>query len=236
MFRKAVRSTLLPLLAALGCSSTPSGVVDLSAGTDPLGAVPADFSLDLTVQVGAGTGGAGPDTAGAGPDAAGAGPGAGGAGPDTGEAGPVGTEVSRRPARYVVFCDGSLHWEAGGADPARGLPPKRRLLDQRQIAGLWSLLERLGYTDPDNATAPVNATLVEAAPGETVSLGIITGHGRRWAVLSRDGPGRKPDPAMPRLIALMDGLAWATAADEPTAGAPRRPVYGPDPYARYRRP
>jgi len=180
----------------------------MGARTDPARAVPADFSLDLTVRVG----------------------------PDTGGPGPAGSDVSLRSARYVLFCDGSLHWEAGGTDPARGLPPQRRVLDQRQVAGLWSLLERLGYTDPQSAAAPVNVKLIEVAPGETVSLGVITGHDRRWAVVSRDGPDRKPDPAMPRLIEHLDGLAWATASDDPAAGALRRAEYGPDPYARYRRP
>ncbi|MHC4774239.1 MAG: hypothetical protein ACYTBR_03115 [Planctomycetota bacterium] len=207
MVWKAVGFTLLPLLAA-GCSATPSGEGDVGARTDPARAVPADFSLDLTVRPG----------------------------PDTGGPGPADPDVSLRWARYVLFCDGSLHWAAGGADPARGLPPQRRVLDQRQIAGLWSLLERLGYTDPQSAAAPVNVNLIEVAPGETVSVGVITGHGRRWAVASREGPDRKPDPAMPRLIEHLDGLAWATAADDPAAGALRRDEYGPDPYARYRRP
>jgi hypothetical protein len=208
MIWKAARSTLLPLLVAAGCSATPSGEGDAGAGRDPMRALPADFTLDVTVRVG----------------------------PDTGRQGAAGREVSLRPVHYVLFCDGSLHWEAGGADPARGLPPHRRVLDRRQVAGLWSLLERLGYTDPESADAPVNAKLVEAAPGEIVTLSIITGHGRRWAVVSRDGPDRRPAPAMPRLIEHLDALAWATAPTESATEAPRRAEFGPDPYARYRRP
>jgi hypothetical protein len=207
MVWKAAGITLLPLLAA-GCSATPSGEADAGARMDAARAVPADFSLDLTVQTG----------------------------PDTGGPGTAGPDVPLRSARYVLFCDGSLHWGAGGTDPARGLPPQRRTLDQQQIAGLWSLLERLGYADPHGAAEPVNVRLVEVAPGEAVSLGIITGHGRRWAVASRDGPDGKPDPAMPRLIEHLDGLAWATASSDPAARAPRRAEFGPDPYARYRRP
>ena len=207
MIRKAVRSTLLPLLVAAGCSAPPSGEGGAGAGTDPLAAVPDDFSLDLTVR----------------------------AGPEPQE-GAVAPDLSLRPGHYVVFCDGALYWAAGGAEPARGLPPQRRDLDRGQVAGLWSLLERLGYADPNRGAAPVNAKLLDAAPGETVSLCIITGNGRRWAFVSREGPDQEPDPAMPRLIEHLDGLAWATSAAQPAAAGPRRPEFGPDPYARYRRP
>jgi hypothetical protein len=205
MFRRAIRSTLLLLLVAAGCSAPPSG--EGAAGADPLAAVPGDFSLDLTVR----------------------------AGPEPQE-GAVAPDVSLRPGHYVVFCDGALHWAAGGADRARGLPPQRRNLDRGQVAGLWSLLERLGYADPDQGAAPVNAMLLEAAPGETVSMCIITGNGRRWAFVSREGPDQEPDPAMPRLIEHLGGLAWATVADKPATGRPGRTEFGPDPYARYRRP
>jgi hypothetical protein len=206
MIRKSAGTVLLPLLVA-ACSAAPRGDADTGGRADPLAVVPADFSLDLTVQVV----------------------------PDDERQGPGGREVSPRSAHYVVFCDGSLHWEAGAPDPAQGLPPLRRVLDRRQVAGLWSLLERLGYTDPDSAEAPANPRLVEAAPGQTVSLGIITGRGRRWAVESRAGPDGGPDPAMAGLIEHLDGLAWAQSETE-SAGPPRRPEFGPDPYARYRRP
>jgi hypothetical protein len=207
MIRKAARSTLLLLLVAGGCSAPPSGEGGAGAGADPLAAVPDDFSLDLTVR----------------------------AGPEPQE-GAVAPDVSLRPGHYVVFCDGALHWAAGGAEPARRLPPQRRNLDQGQVAGLWSLLERLGYADPDQGAAPVNARLLDAAPGETVSVCVITGNGRRWALVSREGPDQEPDPAMPRLIEHLDGLAWATSAGQPAAVGPRRTEFGPDPYAKYRRP
>jgi hypothetical protein len=207
MIRRAVRSTLLPLLVAAGCSAPPPGEAGAGAGSDPLAAVPDDFSLDLTVR----------------------------AGPEPQDGAPA-PDVSLRPGHYVVFCDGALHWAPGGAGPARRLPPQRRDLDQGQVAGLWSLLERLGYADPNQGAAPVNAMLLEAAPGETVSMCVITGNGRRWAFTSREGPDRAPDPAMPRLIEYLEGLAWAAAAAPPAAVGPRRTEIGPDPYVRYRRP
>jgi hypothetical protein len=209
MIRRAARSTLLVLLVAGGCSAPPPGDAGAGTGTgtDPLVPVPADFSLDLTVR----------------------------AGPEPQE-GAVAPEVSLRPGHYVVFCDGALHWAAGGAKTARTLPPHRRDLDHGQVAGLWSLLERLGYADPDHGAAPVNAMLLDASPGETISMCIITGNGRRWAFVSREGPDQEPDPAMPRLIEHLGGLAWATSAAPPAAVGPRRTEFGPDPYARYRRP
>ncbi|MHC4080347.1 MAG: hypothetical protein ACYTFF_07775 [Planctomycetota bacterium] len=207
MIRKAVRCTLLPLLVAAGCSTPPLGEVDAGAGADPLAAVPDDFSLDLTVR-------AGPE-------------------PDEGAVAPG---DSLRPGHHVLFSDGSLHWAGGGADPGRGLPPQRRVLDQGQVAGLWSLLQSLGYSNPERGAAPVNAKLLEAAPGGTVSQCVITGDGRRWAFVSRQGPGQEPDPAMPMLIDYLDELAWATAPTGRAAEGPRRNEFGPDPYARFRRP
>ncbi|MHC4217577.1 MAG: hypothetical protein ACYSU7_03890 [Planctomycetota bacterium] len=206
MIWTAVRSTLSLLLLVTGCAATPPGEGDAGAGPDPYAAQPDDFSLDVVVI----------------------------AGPVRDD--PRDRAVALRPAHYVVFCDGSLHWAADRRDPAQGLPPLTRVLNQRQIAGLWSLLLRLGYADPEHASDPVNAKLLAVPPGETWSLGIITGHGRRWAHISREGPNHDPDTAMAMLMEHLAGLVWSTAWTDPTADTPPRADFGPDPYARYRKP
>jgi hypothetical protein len=204
---------LLLVLCAAGCAAAPDAS-RAAVSEDPLGDVPADFSVDLTVL-------AGPDT-----------------GATKGAAAPVepaGRDVHRRPGHYVVLCDGMLHWSEGGAEPGRGLPPAQRLLDQQQMAGLWLLLDKHGYADPARGAEPVNPRIIEAQPGETVWLAIITGRGQRWAFLRRAGPDGEPDPSMSELVGHLARLAWADTLAEPALGVPRRFDYGPDPYARYRR-
>jgi hypothetical protein len=207
MIRRAARSTLLGLLLAGGCSAPPADEIGPVVREDPLADVPGDFSLDLTVR----------------------------RGPEPPE-GSDDSAPSLRAVHYVVFCDGALHWAAGGADPGRKLPPQRRDLDHGEVAGLWSLVEQLGYADPSRGTAAVNAKLLDPAPGETISQCVITGKGQRWAFVSREGPDREPDPALPRLIEHLDDLVWATAPGPRAPVGSRRTEFGPDPYARFRRP
>jgi hypothetical protein len=133
------------------------------------------------------------------------------------------------PGRYVLFADGSLHWEA---EPGRGgLPPLRRVLRRAELAEVWPLVEALG-PESAGARAPILVPRIEAGPEERIFLGTFLAGGRRWSVLERPGPGAG-EPAG-ALVAKLDALAWvdpAALAPKP----PRRDDFGPDPYARYRR-
>jgi hypothetical protein len=207
MFWAAVRPTLLLVLAVGGCASTPAG--EGGAGAAARSLVPTDFSLDVIVRPGPAPADPADDT---------------------------GRGRSLRPAHYVLFCDGSLHWEGDTVAPHRKLPPLTRVLDRREMAGVWSMLERLGYADPAAGEEPVNAALVEVPPGETYVQSVITGNGDRWARADRRETGSEPDATTVELIEHLAGLAWASAWIDPADEEPLRNEYGPDPYARYRQP
>ena len=143
-------------------------------------------------------------------------------------------EQEKGPGRFLLFADGALHWAPeGGLHPQEGLPPRRRLLTRRQMAEIWSLVHQLGFADPVYSMPVGNVGLVEAAPGQTVSLVVIIAAGDRSAFVRRAEAGEPPDPALGRLISHLADLAWA--APEPVAPrAVRHYDFGPDPYARYR--
>jgi hypothetical protein len=207
MIWAAVRPTLCLVLAAAGCTAAPEG--DGNANAAPQLLAPADFSLDVTVRSGPA-----PEEPGDAPD-----PG-----------------ISLRQAHYVLFCDGSLHWAGGPVAPNQALPPLTRVLDRQEMAELWQLLQRLGYADPAAGAAPVNAKLVEVPSGEVHALSVITGNGARWARADRRPAGAAPDAAMVELVEHLAGLVWSSAWADPPEDAARRLEFGPDPYARYRRP
>ncbi len=150
------------------------------------------------------------------------------------ETGRPGADTPVRPGRFILFCDGSLHWSGRVEDPKDQRPPLRRILRRADMAALWTLIRQLGMDDTTMATPMVNVHLVEPPPGEVLYLAVLTGDGRRW-VFQRNTPARdQPDPAMAGLVARLSELAWA---DEPDVGprVPRRYDFGKDPYARYRR-
>jgi hypothetical protein len=210
MFWAAVRLTVLTVLAVAGCAAAPAGGGD--TGTAAPVAAPIDFSLDVIVRSGP-----------AGAEA-------------TAPAGDADRGRSLRPAHYILFCDGSLHW-AGSPVPADlRLPPLTRVLDGHEMAELWQLLQQVGYADPAAGVAPFNAKLVEVAAGETYAVSFITGHGERWAHADRREAGGPTDPAMAQVVERLAALVWTGAWTEPEQAGPPRDEFGPDPYARYRRP
>ena len=191
---------VLVLVTLAGCRAGPPG---LSA--DPLGAVPADFSVDLTIL----------------------------AGPQVEQP----SEAHARQGRFVLLCDGSLHWASDQTRRSDWLPPRRRILSRRQLAELWSLAQHLGLADSANADTPLNVNLVEPEPRQTVYVAIFTGGGDRWCHVRRRDDDEQPDAAMVRFVRRLAELAWAGDLPEDRARViPRRYDFGPDPYARYRRP
>jgi hypothetical protein len=146
-------------------------------------------------------------------------------------------EAEARPARFVVFCDGSLHWGPRLDPGVDRLPPPRRTLTRRQIAEVWSLARQIGLADPALAGEVANLRLMEPQPGQVVYVAIFTGRGDRWTHVRRLDADEPIDPAWARFVRHLAGLSWAgEPPPEPVRAAPRRYDFGPDPYARYRRP
>ncbi len=137
--------------------------------------------------------------------------------------------------RYALFPDGSFVW---GDDPGR-LGTSRRMLSRRQVVAVWSLIGELGFGDPDVASAMFNIGLLEPGPGQTIYAAVISGGGRRWTHVRRVSAGEELDGSMGRLVGELVGLARRLGpmeASDASRQVPRRYEFGPDPYARYRRP
>lgn len=175
---------------------------------DPLGGAPADFTLDVTVLVG----------------------------DDVQPA----SEAHLQRSRYVLFPDGLLHYQA---DPQgeRGqdwLPPLMRVLNRRQVAEVWSLIQQLGFAEQTGDDGePFNFKLVHVQPDERVYLLGVQAHGRRLNFKRGGLASEAPDAAMVQLVRRLAELAWASdLPEQPIRTLPRRYDFGPDPYAPYRQP
>lgn len=209
MIRVKAKTVLLAgLVLSTGCAAKPAArppVVGVTTSQDDPLVVPADFSVDLTVWART------PGTTGQPPAA-----------------------TNTRPGRFILFCDGSLHWSGRVDHPEDEMPPLRRVLRRGDMAALWTLIRQLGMDDMTNSTPLVNVHLVEPPAGEVLYLAVLTGEGQRWAIQRQAAAADRPDPAMASLVGRLTELAWGGAA-EGGPGAPRRYDFGPDPYARYRR-
>ncbi len=166
--------------------------------------VPADFSLDMVVWA------------------------------DADGAEGVGGEADLRSGRFILFCDGSLHWSDRVDHPEDEMPPLRRILRRSDMAALWTLIRQLGMDETTHASPLVNVALVEPPPDHVVYLVVLTGFGERWAFERRSPAETPPDPAMASLVKRLEELAWADGRLAVPAAPPRHD-FGPDPYARYRR-
>ena len=204
---KANQVVFVGLVIAAGCTPQRSATTPgvTSNDADPLN-VPADFSLDMVVWADA----------------------------NVAEGRSVGGEEDLRPGRFILFCDGSLHWSDRVDHPEDEMPPLRRILRRSDMAALWTLIRQLGMDETTHATPLVNVALAEPSPDHVVYLVVLTGFGERWAFERRSPAETPPDPAMASLVKRLEELAWA---DERLAvpAAPPRHDFGPDPYARYRR-
>ncbi len=181
-----MRPTVLWLIALLGgCAGGSTGE------RDPLGAVPPDFSVDVSVWA------------------------------DAAASRQHHPDAYARPGRYVVLADGSLHWTAKPQRPDEGLPPCRRFLSRRDVAELWSLIQQLGMDDPRRGDAPLNVKLIEPEARQLVYLAVLTGRGDAWAFLRRADADQAPDYAMLRLIDQLSMLAWSDVETPTPAGPRR---------------
>ncbi len=146
-------------------------------------------------------------------------------------------EAQWRQSRYVLFSDGSLHYGADNERKADWMPDLARRLSRERVAEIWSLSQQLGFADPVNGDVPTNFMSISPASSEVVYLIAYTGSNHRWEFVRRTEPGNVDDPASVTLIRRLAMLAWADdqlSRDMPLM--PSRYDFGPDPYARYRRP
>ena len=201
---------LLLLIAQLAsCAATAP------TAEDPLEIAPADFYIDATVLA---------TPASRSPDAAKA---------------IYQAPAHLRPARYVVFADGTLRhaFESEVNKGANWLPPISRMLTREQIAETWALAHQLGLTRDDSGDPLINPSLVKADPGQRLVYVDFRGHGKRWNFI-RAAPLDQPcDAAVATLIKHLVELSWADQMPPPDAMiTPKRYDFGPDPYERYRQP
>ncbi len=148
------------------------------------------------------------------------------------QAHPAGLADGTPIARCVVFTDGTLHAEESGGLPARGgalPPPYRRTLSIAQLDSLWALCRELEPGAPATGTG----TSLEQ-PGVATCTVVVTADGGRRTCIEQAGDGERFGEPLQALLRRAAELAWVDAG----AGRakPRRYDFGPDPYARYRRP
>ncbi|MHC4947984.1 MAG: hypothetical protein ACYTG1_06955 [Planctomycetota bacterium] len=137
-----------------------------------------------------------------------------------------------RSGRFLLFADGSLHF-APTAAAEGAVPPRVRTLRSSQVDALWSRVTALDLV----VGRPLEiADVVPPSTGRVAYRLDVAGDGRRWS-RRRAGPLAEPDPGLADLARRLAALAWVS--DTVPARAvlpPRRYDFGPDPYARFRRP
>lgn len=146
-----------------------------------------------------------------------------------------------RPARFLLRADGSLHFAAADREDGEPLPdllpPRVRTLDRGQVAELWSLLVELGFAGGAAEPPVVNENLVAVARDETTYVISIGAAGAYRSHVLRWSGEPAPSSGGVRLARRLAELAWVSDSPKPRfATMPRRFDFGPDPYARYRRP
>lgn len=79
-------------------------------------------------------------------------------------------DPAMRSARYIVEADGILRASIGSAVTPESFPPIIRRLDDRQVAGLWAIVDRTGMLrDPDPARVG-NPDLVSRRQGRAIAV------------------------------------------------------------------
>lgn len=143
--------------------------------------------------------------------------------------------VDRRPGRFVVYPDGSLHHDEAVAERNVRPPGFIRRLNREQQSDLWLLLRQLGFADPERGDPSQNLHLIQPQRSEIMHQLAIIVDDRRWVFVQRTGAEAEPDAAMRELVQRLAQLSWLpdVPSGEPMIIPPRYD-FGPDPYARYR--
>jgi hypothetical protein len=126
--------------------------------------------------------------------------------------------------------------ELGGPPGRVWLPPPVRTLSRAQVAEIWSLARQLGFADPASGAAPTNFRLVKTPSQEALFLLRFSGMERRWDFVQRINLEDVTQSAMHTFVDHLARLAWAETAVIKRPQTPQRYDFGPDPYERYRTP
>ena len=144
-------------------------------------------------------------------------------------------ERKNRPARIVLFADGSLHAAFDERRRAHTVPGYVRTLSRGEMASLWTELRQLGFASPEASDPVVNFGAAEPRRRDVITLLALTGSKERWVFTRSRGADEPSDGAFQSLIDRLAQLAWA---GEPGASRrmimPRRYDLGDDPYEQYR--
>lgn len=178
---------------------------------DPLGQVPADFTLDVAVITG------GRDNA---------------ARNDSDEIVPA----ELRAGRFIVFPNGDLHYARRDIRIREARPPLVRRLGRDEMSQLWSLCEQSGLVSAEAMTMDESHDLMPAT-GEVAYIMAVQSGGVYHGVartFDRQGAAQSAEAALVRELAA---LAWANELpSDRVMVIPKRYDFGPDPYERYRKP
>jgi hypothetical protein len=146
-------------------------------------------------------------------------------------------KIEERPARFVLFADGSLHGEADRVPP-RGVRPARiRRLEREQMADLWLSMRSAGFASSELADTRASVELLEPGAADVLVTMEVFANGERFAFVRSYKPGGDDEPAMRGMVRSVAALAWASdEALAETAELPLRYDLGADPYARFAKP
>jgi hypothetical protein len=125
--------------------------------------------------------------------------------------------------------------EVGGQPGRIWMPPPVRVLTRAQVAEVWSLARQLGFADANAGDAPSNFRLVDPPQNEALYLMRLSSHERRWDFIQRMPVEQVPQSAMHVFVRHLAQLAWVDERPpQERPVAPKRYDFGPDPYERYR--
>ena len=153
----------------------------------------------------------------------------------TGRQYPERTEAHLRPGRWILYPDGSLHYDGVYLRDGDRRPGLVRTLSRDQVAHLWAVADRLGLSDPTINERIGNVEIIRPGRDEIVYSMEMWAWDEHWSLLRRAGSDETPDAAAAEFIRTLAALAWATdLPDVRQRYLPRRYDFGPDPYERYR--
>ncbi len=202
-----------------GCSSgqptpPPAGPTDAAAPGDPVGAVPDDLTIDVTIL-----------------------PGRDFSVPaEPGDEGPIDPRlrpVETQRSRYLLFPNGSLHGDVGTSLTVLTRPGTVRTLTREQCADLWLVARQTGFAGGGTGFEG-NPAFLQPAPNQLLTIILVQANGQFTQYVVRSEVGQV-DPASTRLVRSLARLAWSS--DElpiESAVLPIRYDLGPDPYDRFR--